>query len=159
MDRRELLGALSLGTAGLLAGRSARADDDDDEKRGHHHPHHKVKEDCMEACEDCAEACGTTFHHCFQLVEEGKKDHARAARLALDCAAFCGLSLNLILRDSELMAHACDACADACEQCGSECAKFDSEVMRECARECKSCEDACRSMVRAMRGGDEPASR
>lgn len=146
MDRRELLGALSLGSVGLLASRSARADDDQ-----HHHHHDKVHEDCMKACRDCSAACDATFDHCFKLVEQGKKEHARSARLALDCAAFCGLSLCLMQRDSELMAQACNACADACEQCGSECAKFDSDTMKDCAKACKTCEDACRKMVQSMR--------
>lgn len=143
MDRRELLGALGVG-AGLFAvsGSTARADHE-----GHHD---KMHEDCLKACQECAEECGETFHHCFKLVEAGKKEHAKAAHLALDCAEFCGLSACLITRDSELMGAACAACADACKRCGDECAKFDSEQMKECAEACRKCEASCRAMVKAM---------
>jgi hypothetical protein len=150
MDRRELLGALGLGAIGLAAS-PARADD-----QGHHH-HDKVHDDCIKACGDCAEVCSENFNHCFHLVEQGQKDHARSARLSLDCAEFCGLAVCLMTRDSELMAESCRACAEACDRCGSECAKFDSEMMKRCAKACKDCADACRKMVESMRGANRAA--
>jgi hypothetical protein len=144
MDRREWLGLLGAGAAGLVAvGGSAR------EARAQHE-HDKVHADCLKACQECAEACGENFHHCFQLVAQGKKEHAKSARLSQDCAEFCGLSACLITRHSDLMALACEACAEACKACGDECAKFSSDEMRRCAEACRKCEKTCKEMVRAM---------
>jgi hypothetical protein len=146
MDRRDLLGVLGAGAAGLLAvqGSSSRAQQS---------PHHGAMHgDCLKACQTCTEECNATFDHCSRLVEQGHKDHARAARLALDCSEFCGLSARLVARDSTLMDSACQACADACKVCGDECARFDSERMKTCAEACRKCEQACRDMVRSMKG-------
>jgi hypothetical protein len=153
MDRRELLGALGIGAVGLMAG-SARAQDE-----SHPHEHDKATEDCLKACRECAGVCEEMFNHCFQLVEQGKKDHSRSARLSLDCAAFCGFAACLMGRHSELSAEACTACAEACEKCGSECAKFDSRAMQHCAKVCKDCAEACRKMVQSMRGANRAAAR
>ena len=150
MDRRELLGVLGAGSAGFLAGsgRDAFAGDE-----GHRDKIHrdKMHEDCLKACQECGDECGETFHHCFKLVENGHKNHARAARLTLDCAEFCGLSACLITRQSELMNESCEACAEACKRCGDECVRFDSEQMKECAEACRKCEKTCREMAKAMR--------
>lgn len=51
MDRREWVGALSVGAAGLLAGASAWADDDP------HHHHHDKAHECAKACKTCEDAC------------------------------------------------------------------------------------------------------
>jgi hypothetical protein len=143
MDRREMMGVLGAAGLATLGVHEAGA-----QHEGHRD---KVHEDCLKACQECAEECSETFHHCFKLVEQGKKEHARAAHLALDCAEFCGLSACLITRESELMGESCEACADACKKCGDECAKFDSEKMKECVEACRKCERSCRAMVKAMR--------
>jgi hypothetical protein len=154
MDRREMLGILGVGAVGLGAF-PARAEQAND-TQGHHHG--KAYDECMKACETCAEACTANFNHCFKLVAEGQKDHARSARLSLDCAEFCAMSVCMMSRESELMDAACTACAEACKRCGAECAKYDSEMMKTCAAECKKCEEACRAMVRSMQGANRAAS-
>jgi hypothetical protein len=156
MDRREMLGVLGLGAAGLGAftATSAQAQEDP----GRHH-HDKAHDECMKACEECAEICAANFNHCLKLVEQGHRDHARPARMSLDCAEFCGLSICLMSRQSELVDTACAACADACKRCGEECAKYDSEMMKQCAEVCRKCEQACRAMVQSMRGQRREATR
>jgi hypothetical protein len=141
MDRRELLGVLGTGAAGLAAlgaGRTAVAQEG--------HEHDKKHDDAIKAAGRCAEVCNETFRHCFGLTEQGQRDHAHAARLALDCAEFCGLAACLMSRESELMSDACGACANACKKCAEECAKFSSETMKRCADACRECEKHCRSM-------------
>jgi hypothetical protein len=140
MDRRELLGVLGAGAAGFVAlgaGGAAVAQE---------HEHDKQHGDAIKAAAHCAEVCNETFRHCFRLTEQGQRDHARAARLALDCAEFCGLSACLMSRESEMMGYACNACADACKRCADECAKFNSETMKRCADACRECERHCREM-------------
>jgi hypothetical protein len=143
MDRRELLGMMGAGTAGLLAMGSREAV----AGPGHLNQAH---EDCLKACADCAKECEMMFHHCFKLTAQGQKEHAKPAHIALDCAEFCGLSAKLIARMSPLMAISCSACADACKRCGDECEKSDSAEMKKCAEACRKCEQSCREMVRSM---------
>jgi hypothetical protein len=156
MDRREMLGLLGVGAAGLgaFSARPAMAQD----VQGHHH-HDKATDECMKACEVCAEICTANFNHCFNLVAEGQKDHARSARLSLDCAEFCAMAVTMMARRSELMDAACTSCAEACKRCGAECAKYDSEMMKQCAEACKKCEQACLAMVQSMRGRAPAATR
>ena len=144
MDRRELLGTVATGAAGLLAlgqGRQVSAASPDDTKMK------MAMDDCLKACKTCASTCEETFAHCFGLVTEGKKEHAREAEYALDCAEFCALSVKLMLRKSDLVAESCHACAEACKKCGDECAKHDGEVMKRCVAACRECEKTCRAMA------------
>ena len=148
MNRRDLLGALGVGAAGLIAvsGREARAQ--------HPHHHDKLHGDCLKACEACATVCNETFHHCFHQVKDGHPDHHPMAVLAIDCQEFCGLASKLMARESPLIAIACLACADSCKQCAAECVKHNDPQMKECAAACKACETACRAMAKAV--GEAP---
>ena len=157
MDRRELLGILGTGAAGLaaLAGREAVAEQQDREHHAHDH-HNKAHEECMKKCGECAKTCNEAAHHCLeQLKNEGidRKAHARAAALTMDCQEFCVISAKLIARDSELMVYSCQACADACKDCIEACERVaQSEMMKRCADTCRECEKSCREMVRHMKG-------
>lgn len=105
--------------------------------------------DCAKVCAECQVACDANFHHCFMLLESGKKDHAKAAHLSVDCAEFCSLSAKLTARQSELSGPACEACAKACDACAMECGKFSAmPVMKSCVDSCKKCAASCREMVK-----------
>lgn len=147
MDRREMLSALGVSAAALAAvgGGAAHA-----QHEGHHDA--KGHEACQKACQNCSSECNETFHHCYMMVAEGKRDHAKALHLVADCAAFCDLSGALVARNSPLMVHACAACAEACKACAAECMKFDSAQMKDCAKACLTCEKSCREMVKSMGG-------
>ena len=122
---------------------SARADD---KKPADHAKHF---EECAKVCADCQVACEKNFHHCFKQVEGGKKEHARAMHLSVDCAEFCTISAKLTARKSELAAPACEACAKACDVCAAECEKFrDVPEMKACAEACRKCAASCREMVK-----------
>ena len=149
MDRREWLGALGAGAVGLTA-LTANAADTSDDDCCHLD---KTHEDCLKACADCAKACDMTFNHCYHEVLEGKKEHARAMRLAADCAGFCGLSACNIAKMSPLMVYSCMACAEACKATCAEVEKFDSEQMKMTAKKLRECERSCREMVAQMKGG------
>ena len=149
MDRRKLLGVLGTTAAGLVAvtGRATAAD-------GTGHQHDEAHEACIKACQECARSCNETFHHCYEQVAQGKKEHAKALRLVVNCAKFCNLSSDLVASGSPLMVYSCEACAAACKACGAECDKHAGSEMKDCAKACYACEKTCRAMVRAMGGND-----
>jgi hypothetical protein len=138
MSRLTTLGAFAaLVTLTGWAAPSARAD----------HPS-KHFDECAKVCADCQVECDKNFHHCFKLVEDGKKEHAKAARLSADCAEVCALSAKLTARKSELALPGCEACAKAC---AAECEKFkDVPEMKACAEACKKCAASCREMVKMV---------
>jgi len=141
-----MLGGLGATTAGLLVATSNNA-------RAQHEGHHdKTHEDCLKASQDCSRECNESFHHCYEQVAQGKKDHAKALHLVADCARFCDLSATLVANRSSLMIHACAACTEACKACAAECETLDSPHMRDCVKACRACEAACRQMVKAMAG-------
>lgn len=143
MDRREMLGIMGAGSAGLLAAAGTAAAAPGGRRD-------KAHQECLDACTDCAQECEATFHHCAKLAAGGQKEHLRPARFAIDCAEFCILSAKLIARMSPMMAYSCDACAKACRKCGDECAKFDMPEMKRCMEACRVCEKSCIEMVKAM---------
>jgi len=162
--RRDLLGALGTGAAGLalLAKNSAAATDDSDEKNS---KHAAMLKECDEACGHCEAACQIAFHHCITQASSGKLSHARMAQTVADCAAFCSLSAELIARQSAFMALSCHACAQACARCAQECESFANDpLMKSCMASCQKCEESCRNMVRMMSANpatssDRPAAR
>lgn len=161
MDRRELLGLVGAGA--FLSATTARAQQEDNRSdRGRPrspgaaagaHGLDKTHQECLEACGDCAKICDMTFHHCYEMVAQGKKEHAKSLHLVSDCAGFCSLSACMIAKHSPLMVHSCQACAEACAATAAEVGKFDDEQMTRAAKALKECERSCREMVRAMGGG------
>lgn len=111
--------------------------------------HAKHFDECAKVCADCQVACDKNFHHCAKLVEGGKKEHAKAMHLSVDCAELCAVAAKLTARKSDLSAPACEACAKACDACAAECDKFaDMPEMKACAEACKKCAASCREMVK-----------
>jgi hypothetical protein len=152
MNRREILGAVGVGLAGVVLGA-------DEARAQHPHHHDKLHGDCLKACETCATVCNETFHHCFEKVKDGHAEHHRMAILAIDCQEFCRLSSELMARESPLVATACLACAAACKTCAAECSKHDDPQMKECAEACEACEKTCRAMAKMTIDPDSDAAR
>jgi hypothetical protein len=147
--RREVLGALALGTAGVtLAAKKTDAAQDRSEGDA---KNKAIMKTCHDVCNECAEACNKAFHHCLEQAAAGKARHARTAQMTADCAAFCALSAELIGRQSALLVVSCRGCADACRLCASECGTFDTDLaLKMCVDACNRCEESCRNMVKAM---------
>lgn len=111
--------------------------------------HAKHFDECAKVCADCMLVCEKTAHHCGEQVAAGKKEHAKPAMLAADCAEFCALSAKLTARHSDLAGAACEACAKSCDACAAECEKFkDMPEMKACAEACKKCAASCREMAK-----------
>jgi hypothetical protein len=141
MDRREMLGLVGAGTAGLMfaGGREARAD--------HEHHHH---DEHIRTLGECAKLCNEAAHHCLGELSKGSSKaemHAKSHEMTMDCQAFCTLSAALMARSSTLAVHASRACAEACKCCAEACAMHDDEIMKACAEKCRECEKLCRAMV------------
>jgi hypothetical protein len=149
--RRDLIGAMGMGAAGmaLLPVSLAAASDDPAQEDS---THSRMVSECDEACGHCAAACQKAFHHCVVLASN-------------DCAEFCNLSAQLLARHSSFMAVSCSACAEACQRCAQECeSASDDPTLKACASACQKCEQSCRNMVRMMgansvNSGDRPAVR
>ena len=114
MDRRELLGVLSAGAAGLVAlsGGQARADLDG--------PH----DDPIKTLGECAKICDEAAHHCLDELRKGGKhaeDHAKAHEAAMDCRAFCVLAATLMARKSPMARYAHMGAVAACRECAEAC--------------------------------------
>lgn len=147
MDRREMLGVVGAGAAGLVAmGGTARADD-----QGPHAEH-------LKTLDECANTCGRAAHHCLDQIRKGGQNaeaHALAHELAMDCQATCSLATDLTARGSRVAHHVHGACAEVCAQCAKACEQAgDDEIMKECARICREAEKVCRQMSQqGQRGG------
>ena len=146
MDRREMLGMMGAGAAGLaaLSGREAL---------GQQEGHGKldaVHKECLEACSDCSKTCDMTFHHCYTQVAEGKREHAKPLHFVADCAGFCALSACNVAKHSPLMAYSCEACAEACKATLAVVSTFDSPEMKDAAKSLARCEKSCRAMLESM---------
>jgi len=154
--RREVLGALGTGVAGLAF--VVNKTEASDRQSGEDDPKHAgMTKSCCDACGDCANACNKAFHHCLEQASAGKARHAKMAQTVADCAAFCALSAEMISRHSMMMTMSCRACADACRRCAQECETFDTDIdMKICLDACQRCEESCRNMVKAMGDGSRP---
>jgi len=169
MERRELLGVLGVGAAGLWT-TGAVASQQEGKKREEEHGkegekqhrkevanrpghereggEHGADHEHMKIVGECAAICNATTRHCIEkLAEEGGKNrkvHAKAAVLTNDCQDFCVLHIKLMIRHSPLAHLATQACADACRDCAKACDEGDDEMMKKCAEICRECEKACR---------------
>ncbi len=140
MDRRELLGVLGAGAAGLVAfgGSAARAGAQSDE----HEEHIKIIGHCALVCNEAA-------HHCLEELKKGgphAAHHVKSHEAAMDCQAFCVLAATMSARRSPMAKYAHAACAEACGDCAAACAGQDAKIMTECAEACLACEKICKSM-------------
>lgn len=151
MNRREVLGALGIGTAtlALAEGRAfARPIDDDDDS--HDHDEH------LKIMAECAKICNEVAHHTLKEICDKKGDiesHAKVHGLAMDCQAFCVLSAALMARHSPLAHYAHEANAEACAACAKACEEHEDsdDLIKKCAEICRKCEKVCREAAKHHR--------
>src|SRR3954468_14861936 len=79
MDRRELLGMMGIGAAGLIANTACGAVAGDQDRHEHH--------EHMKTIGECAMICNGAAHHCLNELKkeksEHREDHARAHELTM----------------------------------------------------------------------------
>lgn len=106
-------------------------------------------EACAHLCHECQDVGLRTIVHCLDLGGE----HASRAHQTFmtDCAAICGLSHNLLHRQSPQHIHACRACAEICRACAEDCERMaeNDRQMRDCAALCRRCAESCERMAGA----------
>ena len=144
MDRRELLGVLGVGAAGLVALRANEAHADDE---GTH-------DDPVKTLGECAKLCDEAAHHCLdELLKGGShaERHAKAHEAAMDCQAFCVLTATLMARKSPVAKYAQLGSAAACGNCAAACEGHKGHIMKECAKICRECEKMCRRLSAGAR--------
>jgi hypothetical protein len=145
MERRELLGLMGVGAAGLLGAGTARAGSQQDEK-DKTHEHMKIMGACIHACNELA-------HHSLKHLAGDKSEHrehvAKVHELTMDCGAICTLTATLMLRQSPLAKPMHQACAEACGTCAAECEKGQSDIAKKCAEACRACEKFCKECCAA----------
>ena len=102
---------------------------------------------CIQNCQDCYRACLQTFAYC--LKRGGRHAAAELLRGLLDCADICLTSAGFMIRNSDLHAPVCAACADVCQSCSARCADLgDDRRMKALTDTCAHCAESCREMAR-----------
>jgi hypothetical protein len=101
---------------------------------------------CTDLCIDCHRSCLQNVPHC--LAKGGAHAQPAHVRLMLDCADICQTSADFMIRESDLHAFTCAACAEVCHRCAEDCLRLgDDPHMAACAEVCRRCAQACREMA------------
>jgi hypothetical protein len=109
---------------------------------------------CIEGCAECAEVCASCADE--SLGDPSVAEMVKSIRLCLDCSAICGVTAQIITRQTELDLDLCraqvSACLEACRVCGAECQRHAEHHVhhRICAETCQRCADACDRLLRAL---------
>jgi len=101
---------------------------------------------CIQNCQDCHRACVQTLTYCMR--QGGRYAEPDHLRLLMDCADVCHVAANFMLRNSDLHAHTCAACAEVCGHCAEACASMGEDLrMKALADTCGHCAESCRQMA------------
>lgn len=135
IDRREMLGIVGAGAAGMLAmGGTARAGGGE-----HGEPIEKLGR--------CARACAESAAHCLKMLCKGRSDteaHARSLETAAGCEEFYKLMASLMACRNPLAKYAFEPCGWACRDCADACEKAGGGTeMEECVKMCRVCSEMC----------------
>lgn len=107
-----------------------------------------TKESLMDTLLACQQAC----NHCFDACL--KEDHVgmmtECIRLDRDCADICGITLDFVQRESDVLPELLEACIKSCEACANECEKHDHDHCQRCAKACRECAEACRAYLKQI---------
>jgi hypothetical protein len=108
---------------------------------------HAEMERCAHACHECQDMCLALIPHCLSMGgPHSEPEHINAL---LDCAAICGVSHNMLHRQSELHVFTCQACAQICRACADDCEQIGrgDRRMMMCVEACDRCADLCERMA------------
>jgi hypothetical protein len=111
----------------------------------------KMMESCAHLCHECQDECLRTIVHCLSLGgEHASKSHQT---MLADCVAICGVSHNLLHRQSPQHVLTCRACAEICNACADDCERVGNgdAAMKRCAEVCRRCAESCDAMAGASR--------
>ena len=102
--------------------------------------------DCLRACRDAQAACLETAGYSVRM--KGYYAEIGHLRLLEDCAKLCEVSIDFLLRGSEMQISVLGLCADVCRRCASDCERFDyDQRLLACAAACERCAEVCRPLA------------
>lgn len=91
----------------------------------------------------CIDACNAAFAH---ALEEGAEEYAEAICVLVDAIEVCGVTANLVARESEFAEQAEELCAEVTKACEEALEEFgDDPVLTAAADACRECHEACSS--------------
>lgn len=103
-------------------------------------------QDCINACKTCANLCDLCATSSQDEPNPGMLQ--RCSALAVDCAAFCRLTVDYMIRGSEFCDLVCEDCAEICSVCAEECVKHNkTNHCQKCAEACRKCTEECLKMI------------
>lgn len=106
---------------------------------------------CMEKCAQCADACRTCAGYGVSGANPALSAHY--VGLAYDCAAVCGLLLEMLKRGSDNLRAAGALCQAICERCAEEFSGLKDESWNQCAQIAKLCAAECQRMMASLAHG------
>lgn len=103
---------------------------------------------CISNCQTCHASCTQTAVYC--LTKGGQHSATDHIKLILDCAQSCATCTDFMLRGSTLHMKECEICAVICSACAESCEKMDEDdQIKDCAAACRACADSCEKMSAA----------
>jgi hypothetical protein len=97
---------------------------------------------CTDTTTECLRVCTETLQ--YSLKKGGRYAEASHLQALMDCVEACRVSMDYMLRGSEMSDDVCGLCVAACERCATACERFrDDAQMRACVEACRSCASTC----------------
>lgn len=91
----------------------------------------------------CIDACNAAFAY---VLEQADEEHAHTIACLVDCIEVCGVTANLVARESEFAEQAEELCAGITKACEEALEEFDDDpVLTAAADACRECAEACES--------------
>lgn len=100
---------------------------------------------CLENCWACHRVCLGTITQFLEMG--GEQAQLSRIRLLRDSAEICQTTANFLIRNSEMQAVICSACAEICLRCAKEYKQFGSPLTEECVDACERCAESCQLIV------------
>jgi hypothetical protein len=102
----------------------------------------RPERDAVQACRECQSACLEMVSYCVRM--QGYYAELGHVRLLEDCARICEMTVDFVLRGSEMRGGLLAMCAEICQRCARDCTRFDyDQRLLACAAACERCADAC----------------
>jgi hypothetical protein len=102
----------------------------------------RPERETLQACRDCHAACLEMVSYCVRM--QGYYSELGHVRLLEDCARICEMTVDFVLRGSEVRGSLLAVCAEICKRCARDCTRFDyDQRLLACAAACERCAEAC----------------
>lgn len=109
---------------------------------------------CIQTCYECAQLCTLCADAC--IAEPHVEKLRRCIRLNLDCAAICEATGQVAAEQTEtvveIVRKQLESCALACDFCADECERHAAmhQHCQLCAHACRRCKIACNDLLAVL---------